>query len=519
MHVSALRESRAETAKRFAIARERLLFALGGFLIIGIVLLAGPAGASEELLPEWQVGQERVSPADLEVVVPPPAPEELSLEEAISTALSHNLSFRRAFRDLLAAGSNWYVAQQRWSLDAFGSVGRAGHGDTVDSGQYGASFSYAATTGADFSIIAEVDRIEAEEVESERLLSAFLRQPLLAGRGDASAAYEEVRQARNNYRSALLAFFVARQDLVESVISSYFSVVGQKQLVEIQEFSVSLAENAVKEAQLRLDSGLITAIDLARAQLQLARSRTTAVTQRQSYRDSVDSFLVLLGLEVGGAPEFTTTVPYEPETFALDSLVEQALELRPDLRLADLLIQDQEAALRIDKSQSLPDLDLFAGWAEERNGVEERSWDVGLALSVPIASRSLSEAVRQSRWALLVSQQAKESLRQQAIADVRRQVRAAEAAEANVSIATNSVEVAQQSLHDAQRMVEEGLSTNRNLLDAQNDLTQSQTSLVTSKIGYFLALVRLRMAVGLPILQQLTPKAWAEPEAEGMEAG
>jgi cobalt-zinc-cadmium efflux system outer membrane protein len=483
-----------------------------------IMVAAQPAFASEAIRPEWEVGQERVSPSDLEVIVPPPAPEELALKEAISTALSQSLGFRRTFQDLLAARSNWYVAQQRWSLNASAQFERVGNDDTIDNEQYGASFSYAATTGADFSIIAEVDRLEAEETESDRLITAFLRQPLLAGRGDASAAYEEVRQARNNYRAELLSFFLGRQDLVERVISAYLATIQQEQLVEIQEMSVNLGEQAVEEARLRLESGLIPEIDLTRAQLRLAREQTAAVTQRQSYRDSMDSFLVLLGLEVGGAPELVTTVSYEPEAFALEALVEQALELRPDLRLADLLIEDREAALRIDRSQRLPALDLFAGWARERNGLDERSWNVGLDLSVPIASRSLSEAVRQSRWALLVSQQAKEDLRQLVIADVRRQVRAAEAARANVDIQTQSVEVAQRSLRIAERMVEEGLRTNRDLLDAQDDLTRSQTSLVTSKIDYYLALVRLRVATGSAILPELTPKAWAEAESDQTDA-
>jgi len=513
MHMSLSRESRGEGARRCAVARVSLLLLVGVSVMLGMLFAANPLCASEALLPEWEVGQDRVSPADLEVIVPPPAPEGLSLEDAIATALSQNLNFRRAFQNLLAARSNWYVAQQRWSLDAFGRLERTGNDETTDDSQYGASFSYAATTGADFSITAEVDRIEAEEVESERLLTASLRQPLLAGRGDASSAYEDVRQARSSYRAELVSFYLARQDLVERIISAYFATIQEQQLVEIQELSVTLAEQAVEEARLRLEAGLIPEFDLTSAQLRLARERTAAVTQRQGYQDSLDSFLVLLGLEVGGAPKLTTTVPDEPETLALEDLVQQGLLLRPDLRLADLLIEDREAALRLDRSQRLPSLDLIAGWARENNGLEERSWNVGLDLSIPIASRSLSEAVRRSRWALLVSEQAKEDLKQEVIADVRRQVRAAEAARANVDIATQSVEVAQRSLRIAERMVEEGLRTNRDLLDAQDDLTRSQTSLVTSKISYFLALVRLRVAVGLPILPEVEPKAWAEADA------
>jgi outer membrane protein TolC len=111
-------------------------------------------------------------------------------------------------------------------------------------------------------------------------------------------------------------------------------------------------------------------------------------------------------------------------------------------------------------------------------------------------SRSLRQAVRQASWDLLVSEQAREELKQQVVADVRRQVRAAEAARANVDIAAAGVEVANRSLLIAQRMVEEGLATNRDVLDAQDEKRRSESQLAASKIDYYLSLVRLKVAVG-----------------------
>jgi len=471
-------------------------------MCVALFTIPAPLTASQYLRSEWQVGQSRISAADLEVIVPSPAPSEVDLEAAVRIALQRNLGFRRTVQDLLGARSNWQVVRQRWTLDLFGSVERTGDGETLDARQAGAAFSYAATTGADFSVVAELDRLESDE--TEQTITAFLRQPLLAGQGNASAAYEEVRQARTSYRAALLAFFIDRQSLVERVVSAYFDSVQQKQLVDIQDFSVTLAEQAVKDAQLRLDAGLIPEIDLTRAQLRLARERTAAVTQRQRLQDAMDGLLALLGLEVGGMPELVTEVPYQAQSLDLPALVAHALELRPDLRLVDLAIEDREAALRVSRSERLPSLGLFGGWARQRNGLDETSWSIGLDLSVPIGSLSLEEAVRRARWDLLVSEQAREDLRQQVVAEVRRQVRAAEAARVNVEIASQSVEVARRSLHIAERMVEEGLRTNRDLLDAQDDLTRSQTSLVSSKINYYLALVRLRVAVGLDILPALS---------------
>lgn len=478
------------------------------FLAIPLVLLCllvlrvtGASSASEFLRPEWQVGQDQISPGDLQVIPPPAAPAELSLEETVRFALRQNLGFRGTIQGLLGAQSSWSVARQRWAMDLFGQVERTGNDETIDSSMAGAAFSYSAITGADFSVVAELDRLDSDE--TEETISAVIRQPLLAGRGAASPAYEEVRRARSVYRAALLSFFISRQNLIERVISSYFGTVERQQLVAIQESSVERGKQAVEDARLRLEAGLIPEIDLRRAQLRLSREETAAISQRQRLRDAMDLLLLLPGLAVGTMPELVTAVPYEPESLDVDALVAQAFELRPDLRLADIDLEDREAGLRISRSQRLPALDLFGGWSRQRNGLEDRSWNVGLDLSIPIGSRSLIESARQARWALLVSEQAREDLVQQVSADVRRQVRAAQAARANVEIASASVELSQRSMEIARRMVEEGLRTNRDLLEAQDDLRQSESSLASSKISYYLALVRLQVAIGLDIMPEV----------------
>lgn len=483
-------------------------------LVLSCVMLlcvTEASSASESLRPEWQVGQDQVSPSDLQVIPPPPAPSELSLEEAVRFALRQNLGFRGTLRGLLGAQSSWSVARQRWALELFGQVERTGNDgtdETVDSSLAGAAFSYSAITGADFSVVAELDRLDSDE--TDETISAVLRQPLLAGRGAASPAYEEVRRARSVYRAALLSFFIDRQNLIEQVISAYFSTVEQQQLVAIQESSVERGKQAVEDARLRLEAGLIPEIDLRRAQLRLSREDIAAISQRQRLRDAMDRLLLLLGLQVGTMPELVTAVPYEPESLDVDALVAQAFDLQPDIQLADIDLEDREAALRITRSQRLPALDLFGGWSRQQNGLDERSWNIGLDLSIPIASRSLTESARQARWALLVTEQARQDLEQQVTADVRRQVRAADAARSNVTIASESVELSQRSMAIARRMVEEGLATNRDLLDAQDDLRQSESSLASSKISYYLALVRLRVAIGLDIMPEI---AWDQAAA------
>jgi outer membrane protein TolC len=298
----------------------------------------------------------------------------------------------------------------------------------------------------------------------------------------------------------LLSFFSDRQELIEQVISSYYGVIEQRQLVDVQNASVELAQKAVEDAEIRLKEGIIAEIELTRAKFRLSSQQASAVNRLQGYQDSMDQLLLLLGMQVGGDPKLVTAAPYAPAALNLEELTKTALDLRPDLRLADLSLEDRQAVLRIAQSQSRPSLDAFAGWSRTENGTEETSWNAGLDVSIPIASRSLAERVKQARWSLLVSEQAREQLTQEVIADVRRQVRAAEAARQNVVIAEQGLETSIRSLEIARRMEEEGLGTNRDTLDAIDEKRQSETQLITNKIDYYRALIRLKLAVGENIL-------------------
>ena len=131
-----------------------------------------------------------------------------------------------------------------------------------------------------------------------------------------------------------------------------------------------------------------------------------------------------------------------------------------------------------------PTLDLTAGLTGDSLFGPHGQWSYGLSASVPIGSRSLVEGFRQSQWALLIARQRQEDVREQAVADVRSQARSAEAARRSVEIETQGVDVAERSRLFAQEMVDNDLATNKDVLDAQDELRRSQIALVTSKIGY-----------------------------------
>jgi outer membrane protein TolC len=481
---------------------------------VGLLCWAGSAGwakGAEKTVSQWEVGQDKVTPELLKVAPPATAPDELTLHEAQKLAMQSNVSFRSAILSMLNARSAWETARQRWNFSVSASYSKSHNGGTSSATSVGGGFSLDLLTGATINVSAELNRLNSEEAEQSATLS--IDQPLINGAGWYSNTYQSLRAARNNYRSALLSFFDSRQSLAYEVVSSYFGVIRVQQSVKTQERYVQQVERQAKDAQLRLDNGLTTDIDVTRAQLSLSQAQTDLVNAQQDERDAMDRFLLMLGLQIGGNPKLVTQLPGQAALTDVDEATRIALEKRPAIYLTSLDLENAEIALRLARNSTLPSLAAAGALHHYTDGDTSRSWDIGLQLSVPIGSRALSEAVKHAEWALLLARQQQEYQRQEITLEIRSQVRQAESARTNVEYAIKGMEMATRQMKSAQRMVDEGLSTNRELLEAQDALAQSENNVENLKIQYYLAIINLHRAMGMDIAGELlTPVAPANIE-------
>ncbi len=482
-------------------------------VLLAAVLLGTAVGgwASDNLglRPEWSVGQEQVSPSWLTVTPPAPAPATLTLPQAVDLALARNTGFRWTISNLLAARGALWVARQRWGFTLTGSGLQ--NQDSQVATDFGSNLTYSAFSGATFSVQTEWDRLGCEETADT--VTVTVSQPLLAGAGAASPAYEAVRAARNAYRSALLSYFNDRQNLIMGVVNSYFSLVEQHESLSAQHEAVLRAEEATKDVEMRVKEGLSIETELLLQEQTLANVKAAEVSYQQYYEQAMDQFMLQLGLQVGGLPELTSEVAYRPENHDVATCTKTALELRPELCQDQLALENGEAAVRIAHSETLPTLNLVGQWESLGQGLGNE-WTVGLATIIPLGNRSLQQSYRQSEWSLLLARQALEDERQQVTADVRAQVRNASASEMQVTLAEQAVKNQERRLLQSQRMIDEGLGTNQDLVQSQSDLLNDQIQLITMRTNYFLAVMRLKVAMGVDVATALpaaSPAAAAAP--------
>src|SRR6185295_9535772 len=138
---------------------------------------------------------------------------------------------------------------------------------------------------------------------------SVLRQPLLRGFGP-NAAHYALRNSRRAQQGQERAFELGRQRLAVDVARSFYQIVQQRQLLTVSRQSLKRSENLLKASEARLAVGLVSKLDVFRAELQASQAQDAMVRSQAALDTALEQFRVLLGL--------SPTEALEPEAVTLE---------------------------------------------------------------------------------------------------------------------------------------------------------------------------------------------------------
>ncbi len=358
-----------------------------------------------------------------------------------------------------------------------------------------------------------------------------LTQPLLRGFGfNVNRRY--MRIAKNNRQVSDTVF---RQQLIATVsgiVRLYWDLVSLREDVRVREQAIASAERFVQDTRNQVETGTAANVDVTRAQAELARRKRDLAVARsladqqaivlKDYltRGNVDDELErakLIATDRMVAPNETQLPPTE-------SLVKQALQLRPEVAQANLQLANAGLSLTGSRNALLPALDLVAtaqnngltgtplstvpgmGAAPLSGGYSDAlgqigrnnypNYGVGVQLTVPIRNRAARSDVLRDQ--INVRQQAIRirQLEKQIRLDVTNAAIAVEQARATYE-ATRNERVAQEETLAAEReKLDVGASTNFFVIQFQRDLAAAQSGEISSLASYQKAKAALSRALG-----------------------
>src|SRR6201996_8730278 len=161
------------------------------------------------------------------------------------------------------------------------------------------------------------------------------------------ASIERARSSTAQIRSAEFSSKDAREIVVQVIVSNYLLVIADQSEVESATSQRDTAKALFQQASDQKTSGLASAVDVLRSQVQLqSREQKLIVAQNNLAKQK----LVLaraIGLPPGQKFDITTSVPYRELTpSSLDEAIQSAYKARPDFQSQVHQVRSAELARR-----------------------------------------------------------------------------------------------------------------------------------------------------------------------------
>jgi outer membrane protein len=361
---------------------------------------------------------------------------------------------------------------------------------------------------------------------TQPLLRNFLidpgRQQLLVARKNEEIADVQLRQQ-----------LIATERVVRN---AYFDLIRAMGQLEVNQQSLELARESLRQNERRVEVGTMAQIDILEAQAEVSRVEESVIIAEAGIKTAEDNLRTLI-LDPN-QPDYWSArlVPTErptltPQPIDTEAAVQTALANRTDLAQFRKQLETTQINIDYTRNQKLPDLNLVAayntvgvagtqyrfgqGFPPVIEGQTERSladafndvfgqdfktWSLQLQINYPIGT---SSADANHAAARLQQEQQQNNLREAELgvtAQVRNAARQVNTSLQRVQSTTRAREFAERRLEAEQKRLTVGLSTTFQLFQAQRDLANVRQQELNAIIDYNRALVNFQAVQQAPLV-------------------
>ncbi|MFC5194616.1 MULTISPECIES: TolC family protein [Bizionia] len=433
-----------------------------------------------------------------------------TLEECVNYALENNISIKQteldtelADQDLITAKGNFLPtldgnASQNWNFGSF--IGQDGNRVSRDS--RGNSF------GLNTGIV---------------LFNGFRN----------TSTY---KQAELGIESSQLQLDILKDNISLNVVNQYLNILLNKENLKVAEEQIIISEKQVNQLSELVDSGVRPRADLYEVQAQLASDQERLINTQNSVDLALLSLAQLLQVSQDGfdvQPMALTLPAVMVQEKSANDIYDFAVQNRPEIRQAELNIENAQLNVEIAKSAYYPTLTFGAGlgtsyqhfqgqddvrlvfpdpsdpsnFVFEPNGFGQQlednlGYNLGFRLNIPIfngfqTKANVSRAVINSKRIEYGMDQAKQDLRtniEQAYADAKAALKQFEASE-------TSLNAQDESFRNAQDSYNLGVMNAFEFEQVRNRLVNAQANVINAKYNFVFKTKVLDFYLGIPLTE------------------
>lgn len=315
-------------------------------------------------------------------------------------------------------------------------------------------------------------------------------------------------QAEFNQKTVTAAHRDSQRLLVNVVAEAFLNAQLAQTNVDIAQADETFYLSQLRDAENRYEVGVGPWGDILNIKVQLNSAKTSLLLNQRQFEAAGYGLAALMGVEDATFPETLrlaeldrdVTITYigeNPET-----LIREAQSSRPDIRQLEMLKKEAEAGKGQAESPFYPQVQLVGAVNGARQGdVSLTGEDFGNMVGVNVAWNLFSGGADKARL-FEAKQKEREiaytlaSLRNNVAAEVRQDLALLAAAEEQVRLQRDSVELVKENRELAKNEYEAGEASLVRLNEAQRDLTTTYSRLAQALVGYHQARHQLLSATG-----------------------
>jgi outer membrane protein TolC len=350
------------------------------------------------------------------------------------------------------------------------------------------------------------------EPSDELRTTLTFTQPILRNFGfDVNRTRIRIAETNQEISDSSLKDRVMR--VVTLVQDLYWELVFRIQELEVRRLSLKLAQDLLAQTRVQVAVGTQPQLSILEGEAGIAAREEAVIVAESNVRNVEDRLKEVLSIfedrQRGGVAIVPTDAPqFTIEEIDLERALEAAFDHRPDYRQARLEIDSRSLNERFTRNQLWPVLDLQGqvglnglddNLGDSVNHFTSGNWvqyQVGLTLRYPLGNRAAKSRFTRARLEVEQAKAILERTEQRILIEVREAVRNIETNIKRVSVTRGARELAQKKLEAEEKKLAVGLSSVREVLRFQDDLSLEQSREIRALTDYKVSLANLERAKG-----------------------
>ena len=315
------------------------------------------------------------------------------------------------------------------------------------------------------------------------------------------AKINRVREADANVSAAKYSYQNTRDLVVLAVGATYLQALANQSRVEAAEAEFNTATATYKQAVDQKTAGVIPAIDVLRAQVDMQARQQRLVVAQNDFDKQLLQVGRVIGIPPGQKFALSDKIPAPaPIAITLDMALQRAFDSRSDYKQAEALMRAAERSKAAAQAQHLPTVGFQGdfGTIGQSPTSNHETYTAAVAARIPIFEGGRIKADVQKADALLSQRKSQyEDLRGRIEFEVRSAFLDYEAATKQLQVATSNLDLARQQLEQARDRFASGVTNNLEVVQAQEAEATAEENYISSLFGHNFSKLAVARAIGV----------------------